>query len=107
MVLSTSHSETTSTGATWIRRNRSHLPYQPQPIRPTRFGVSAARAAARLAVVVERNRRRSMVIYYIRCGGRWRFTLTERRDEWACAVASAVYMPSVRKRLETLERSNR
>ena len=36
--LSTSHSETTSTGATWIRRNRSLLPYQPQPMRPTRLG---------------------------------------------------------------------
>ena len=35
--LSTSHSETTSTGATWIRRSRSTLPYQPVPISPTRF----------------------------------------------------------------------
>ena len=34
---STSQSETTSTGATWIRRKRSHLPYQPEPIRPTRL----------------------------------------------------------------------
>ncbi len=37
MFLSTSHNDTTSTGATWIRRNRSILPYQPQPMRPTRF----------------------------------------------------------------------
>src|SRR3954463_8383654 len=34
---STSQSETTSTGATWIKRNRSALPYHPHPIRPTRF----------------------------------------------------------------------
>ena len=33
---STSQSETTSTGATCMSRNRSHLPYQPQPMRPTR-----------------------------------------------------------------------
>ena len=38
---STSQSETTSTGATWIRRSRSHLPYQPVPIRPTRGAFSA------------------------------------------------------------------
>src|SRR5713101_4592291 len=35
--LSTSQRDTTSTGATWIKRNRSHLPYQPHPITPTRF----------------------------------------------------------------------
>src|SRR5262245_55631351 len=45
--LSTSHSDTTSTGATWISRNRSHLPYQPQPIRPTRLGLSSANSAAK------------------------------------------------------------
>ncbi len=33
---SVSHSETTSTGDTWIRRNRSVFPYHPQPIIPTR-----------------------------------------------------------------------
>ena len=44
--LSTSQSETTSTGATWIRRNRSHLPYQPQPIRPTRGGFWPANGAS-------------------------------------------------------------
>ena len=44
--LSTSHSETTSTGATWISRNRSHLPYQPQPIRPTRLASRPAKPDA-------------------------------------------------------------
>src|SRR4051794_14436079 len=44
--LSTSHSETTSTGATWRSRNRLILPYQPVPIRPTRFVSGAANAAA-------------------------------------------------------------
>src|SRR5688572_26293231 len=29
-----------------MRRNRSHLPYQPQPISPTRFGLSSASASA-------------------------------------------------------------
>src|SRR3954467_4443898 len=41
MRLSTSHSETTSTGATWIIRRRSVLPYHPVPISPTRLRVSA------------------------------------------------------------------
>jgi predicted nucleic acid-binding protein len=45
------------------------LPYQPQPITPTRFGLSSARAAARLAVVAEIKWRRSMVIHYIRAEG--------------------------------------
>src|SRR6185295_5564012 len=35
--LSTSHSDTTSTGETWISRSRSHFPYQPVPMRPTRL----------------------------------------------------------------------
>src|SRR4051812_48274693 len=48
--LSTSHSETTSTGATWMRRKRSHLPYQPQPIRPTRGGFMPAK----VVVLVDR-----------------------------------------------------
>ena len=46
IVLSTSHNATTSTGATWIRRNKSILPYQPLPISATRltgpFAISAA-----------------------------------------------------------------
>src|SRR3954454_14734955 len=44
--LSTSHKETTSTGATWRSRSRSILPYQPEPISPTRFIAGAANAAA-------------------------------------------------------------
>ena len=45
--LSTSHIETTSTGDTWIRRNRSHLPYQPGPMMPTRFGFWSASCSAK------------------------------------------------------------
>src|SRR5262249_11448450 len=45
---STSHRETTSTGATWMSRSRSALPYQPQPMRPTRSFLSVS-AAYRLA----------------------------------------------------------
>jgi hypothetical protein len=44
MVLSTSHIDTISTGATCTNRNRSALPYQPQPIKPTRRGLSWAKA---------------------------------------------------------------
>ena len=44
--LSTSQSDTTSTGATWIRRNRSALPYQPVPIRPTRRFFSLSNSCA-------------------------------------------------------------
>ena len=35
-----------STGATWMSRNRSHLQYQPEPIRPTRPGFRSANSAA-------------------------------------------------------------
>ena len=45
MFLSTSQSETTSTGATWISRSRSDFPYQPHPMRPTRLRVSASCSA--------------------------------------------------------------
>ena len=45
--LSTSQRETTSTGATWIKRSRSALPYQPQPIKPNALGF-AAREAGRV-----------------------------------------------------------
>ena len=38
MCLSGSQSETTSTGATWMRRHRSLLPYQPAPIKPDAKG---------------------------------------------------------------------
>ena len=38
MVRSTSQSAVTSTFATWMSRSRSHLPYQPQPMSPTRGG---------------------------------------------------------------------
>ena len=44
--LSTSHRETTSTGATWRSRSTSILPYQPEPISPTRFAPGAVNAAA-------------------------------------------------------------
>src|SRR3984957_13080667 len=64
---STSHSDTTSTGATWINRSTSALPYQPQPIRPTRGVLSAGAAntpeAARerpAAAPAGRKSRRSM-----------------------------------------------
>ena len=40
--LSTSHSDTISTGATWTSRNRSDLPYHPLPISPTRSGFWSA-----------------------------------------------------------------
>src|SRR5262245_17520301 len=43
---STSHRETTSTGATWRSRSRSILPYQPEPISPTRFVPGAVNASA-------------------------------------------------------------
>src|SRR6266702_2197085 len=39
MFLSGSQIETTSTGATWMSRQRSLFPYQPAPIRPTRLGL--------------------------------------------------------------------
>src|ERR1044071_5695800 len=65
MRLSTSHSDTTSTGAIWMRRMRSILPYQPQPMRPTRLRASASSAAyagrrdhTSAAAPVRRNRRR-------------------------------------------------
>ncbi len=67
--LSTSQMLTTSTGETWIRRNKSHLPYHPVPITPTRyFFWSAANAtwafgkiaAADRAAEVARNWRRFM-----------------------------------------------
>src|SRR3954470_9459904 len=63
-----SQSDTTSTGATWMSRKRSHLPYQPDPIRPTR-GRSAAEevearpgaaARARPAELERKKRRRFM-----------------------------------------------
>ena len=42
---STSQSDTTSTGATWIMRSRSALPHHPDPMRPTRLRVSASCSA--------------------------------------------------------------
>src|SRR5438876_6543313 len=67
--LSTSQMETISTGATWTSRHRSLLPYQPAPIRPTRFGfpLMIARASAPSAErateaeAVWRKRRRLML----------------------------------------------
>src|SRR5271157_3327510 len=43
--LSTSHSDTISTGATWTSRKISDLPYQPQPMSPTRLGGESAASA--------------------------------------------------------------
>src|SRR5581483_9952521 len=68
MLRSTSQRATTSTGATWIMRQRSLLPYQPQPMRATRFFCSSAAEAERAprasaAREVERmNWRRFMVL---------------------------------------------
>src|SRR5437899_778048 len=69
MCLSTSQMETISTGATWTRRQRSLLPYQPAPIRPTRLGfpLTMSRASAPSAEMateaeaVWRKRRRLML----------------------------------------------
>ena len=64
---STSQSETTSTGDTWMRRKRSPFPYQPVPIMPTRSGFEPCpenpRAAApRPAAPVRMNWRRFMYL---------------------------------------------
>src|SRR6478752_7626382 len=60
-----SHRATISTGWTWMRRKSEHLPYQPQPMRPTRSGFWASPAyspdrARPVAAVDERKSRRFM-----------------------------------------------
>jgi hypothetical protein len=43
---STSQSATTFTGETWSSLSKSHFPYHPQPIRPTRFSAAISAAMA-------------------------------------------------------------
>src|SRR5688572_29682538 len=71
---STSQSATTSTGATWIRRNKSLLPYHPVPINATLLGdccekksralvLNAASANADDVLII--NRRRCILFWLI------------------------------------------